>query len=175
MTKIVVLRMGHRPVRDTRVTTHVGLVARAFGADGVILSGIRDPEVEASIKKVVENWGGPFSVQSGGRWEDWVKKWRADGGSVVHLSMYGQPLDEVIEKVRKKDVMVVIGAEKVPGKAFELADFNVAIGSQPHSEVAALAVFLDRLFMGSELKKDFKKAKLKIIPAEKGKKVEKVS
>jgi len=167
--------MGHRPVRDTRVTTHVGLVARAFGADGVILSGIRDPEVEASIKKVVENWGGPFSVQSGGRWEDWVKKWRADGGSVVHLSMYGQPLDEVIEKVRKKDVMVVIGAEKVPGKAFELADFNVAIGSQPHSEVAALAVFLDRLFMGSELKKDFKKAKLKIIPAEKGKKVEKVS
>ena len=173
--KVVVLRMGHRPGRDRRVTTHVGLVARAFGTDGVIISGVRDPEVEGSIKKVVENWGGPFSVQSGGRWESWIEKWRSDGGLVVHLSMYGQPLDEVIEKLGGKDLLVVVGAEKVPEKLFELADFNVAVGPQPHSEVAALAVFLDRFFGGAELKKEFKKAKLRITPAEKGKKVEKVS
>ncbi|MHC1579644.1 MAG: tRNA (cytidine(56)-2'-O)-methyltransferase, partial [Candidatus Alkanophagales archaeon] len=27
--EVVVLRLGHRPERDKRVTTHVGLVARA--------------------------------------------------------------------------------------------------------------------------------------------------
>ncbi|MCG7848715.1 MAG: tRNA (cytidine(56)-2'-O)-methyltransferase, partial [ANME-2 cluster archaeon] len=31
---IVVLRLGHRPERDQRVTTHVGLTARALGASG---------------------------------------------------------------------------------------------------------------------------------------------
>jgi tRNA (cytidine56-2'-O)-methyltransferase len=173
--KVVVLRMGHRPVRDRRVTTHVGLVARAFGADGIIISGVRDPEVEGSIKKVVENWGGPFSVQSGGKWGSWIAKWHSEGGSVVHLSMYGQPLDEVVGKLGGKDLLVVVGAEKVPLNVFEMADFNVAVGAQPHSEVAALAIFLDRFFEGAELKKEFKKAKLRITPAEKGKKVEKVS
>ncbi|TLZ95287.1 MAG: tRNA (cytidine(56)-2'-O)-methyltransferase, partial [Methanobacteriota archaeon] len=29
---ITVLRLGHRPARDKRVTTHVALTARAFGA-----------------------------------------------------------------------------------------------------------------------------------------------
>ncbi|TFG70124.1 MAG: tRNA (cytidine(56)-2'-O)-methyltransferase, partial [Methanomassiliicoccus sp.] len=29
---IVVLRLGHRPERDQRVTTHVALTARALGA-----------------------------------------------------------------------------------------------------------------------------------------------
>ncbi|MEA1998987.1 MAG: tRNA (cytidine(56)-2'-O)-methyltransferase, partial [Euryarchaeota archaeon] len=28
MMKLVVLRIGHRPVRDKRITTHVGLTAR---------------------------------------------------------------------------------------------------------------------------------------------------
>ena len=39
---ITVLRLDHRLGRDTRITTHVCLTARAFGADKVILSGERD-------------------------------------------------------------------------------------------------------------------------------------
>ena len=35
--EVVVLRYGHRPGRDDRMTTHVGLTARALGADRVIL------------------------------------------------------------------------------------------------------------------------------------------
>ncbi|MEM3184417.1 MAG: tRNA (cytidine(56)-2'-O)-methyltransferase, partial [Candidatus Hadarchaeales archaeon] len=62
-----------------------------------------------------------------------------------------------------------VGAAKVPAEVFELADYNVAIGNQPHSEVAALAVFLDRLFEGKELERDFPNWKLKIIPSERGK------
>ncbi|HEX69064.1 MAG TPA: tRNA (cytidine(56)-2'-O)-methyltransferase, partial [Candidatus Bathyarchaeota archaeon] len=52
--------------------------------------------------------------------------------------------------------------------------FNVAIGNQPHSECSSLAVFLDRLFEGKELEKEFENAKLKIIPQARGKKVVKV-
>ena len=37
MGDIVVLRLGHRPERDARVTTHVGLTARALGASGMLL------------------------------------------------------------------------------------------------------------------------------------------
>lgn len=172
MSKIVVLRMGHRLDRDKRVTTHVGLVARAFGADGMILADTGDKGIEESIGKVIELWGGQFFVKTGLPWRKAVKDWRAEGGLVVHLTMYGLPLDEVLNRVGGRDLLVVVGAKKMPAEIFDLADLNVAVGHQPHSEVAALAVFLDRVFNGSELKKEFKNGKLKIIPTEKSKKVE---
>jgi tRNA (cytidine56-2'-O)-methyltransferase len=37
--RVTVLRLGHRPERDKRITTHVGLVARAFGAEEMLLAG----------------------------------------------------------------------------------------------------------------------------------------
>lgn len=173
MSKIVVLRMGHRLERDKRVTTHVGLVARAFGADGIIISNTKDTGIEASINKVVKTWGGEFFIRSGEPWKKAVEKWRDAGGLVIHLTMYGMPFEDVLHKVKDKDLLVVVGAEKMPGDIFRVADLNVAVGNQPHSEVAALAIFLDRAFSGSELKKEFKNGKLKIIPTEKWKKVEK--
>jgi len=165
--------MGHRPQRDKRVTTHVALVARAFGADGIILADVRDRGVEQSVRKVVELWGEPFFIRSGEPWRRVIEDWRSSGGLVVHLTMYGLPMDDVLPSLKDKDLLLIVGAEKMPGKLFDLADFNVAVGHQPHSEVAALAVLLDRIFKGSELKKEFKKGKLRIIPKNKGKKVEK--
>ncbi|MEM2250494.1 MAG: tRNA (cytidine(56)-2'-O)-methyltransferase [Candidatus Hadarchaeales archaeon] len=166
---IVVLRLGHRPERDKRVTTHVGLVARAFGADGIIIADIRDEEVEKSITEVVERWGGNFFVKSGVPWKKEIEEWKKKKGKIVHLTMYGVPVSSVIKELRQQDLMIVVGAAKVPAEVFELADYNVAIGNQPHSEVAALAVFLDRLFEGRELERDFPNWKLKIIPSERGK------
>jgi len=49
---ITVLRLGHRPHRDKRASTHLMLAARAFGADNVFYSGIKDSRIEESIKKV---------------------------------------------------------------------------------------------------------------------------
>ncbi len=43
--KINVLRLDHRQKRDARITTHVCLTARAFGADGVILNGDEDTKL----------------------------------------------------------------------------------------------------------------------------------
>jgi len=86
--------------------------------------------------------------------------------------MYGLHVDDCLSRVpRDRPVLVVVGSEKVPRVVYELADLNIAIGHQPHSEVAALAVFLDRLFGGEELRREFEGARLKIIPCEKGKKV----
>ena len=50
---IEVLRLSHRIRRDIRVTTHVCLVARAFGAQKVWYSGDRDSKLEENIKNIV--------------------------------------------------------------------------------------------------------------------------
>lgn len=168
--RVVVLRMGHRPERDKRITTHVGLVARAFGAEEMLLSG-RDAHVEESLKDVAKRWGGSFRLTADASWKGEIVRWRESGGRVVHLTMYGSNLPDVIDEVRKsEDILVVVGAEKVPAEVYDLADWNIAVGSQPHSEVAALAVFLDRLFEGTELCQEFEGG-LKIVPSCRGKEV----
>ena len=167
---ITVLRLGHRKERDARVSTHCGLVARALGASAVVYTGEKDPKLVESVKSVAKNWGGPFSVSYSESWRKEIKKYKKKGFAVVHLSMYGLPIQSIIRKIRKKKkILAVIGAEKVPGEVYRLADFNVAVASQPHSEIAALAVFLHEYFAGKELAKKFKRSKLKIIPQERGK------
>jgi tRNA (cytidine56-2'-O)-methyltransferase len=176
MPQVVVLRWGHRPQRDARLTSHVALVARAFGAAGLILSDTEDPKIKDSIEKVTREWGGPFFFEMGTSWKRAVQDWRAKGGLVVHLTAYGENVEasHVMEKIKMsgKDVIVIVGSQKVPGEFFSeaVSDFNVAIGNQPHSECASLAVFLDRFFGGKELTKRFENARIKIIPQERGKK-----
>jgi len=171
--KIYVLRLGHRPLRDKRVTTHVGLTARAFGASGFLLADVEDEKVVEKLIDVSKRWGGDFKVKDGIKSLKYIKEWKSNGGIVVHLTMYGIHIDDVINELRSKnkDMLVIVGASKVPRIIYELADYNVAIGNQPHSEVAALAVFLDRLFKGRELHFIFPGAKICIVPSEKGKKV----
>ncbi len=168
--RIVVLRLGHRPERDKRITTHVGLVARAFGAEEMILAG-RDEKLVLGLRDVTERWGGDFRVKGGAKWRQEVRKWKEAGGQVVHLTMYGSNLPDVIEDIQSSEnIMVVVGAEKVPAEIYQLADWNVGIGNQPHSEVAALAIFLDRIQEGKELEKRFD-GKIEIVPGMRGKQI----
>ena len=173
--KIVVLRWGHRPERDKRISTHVALIARAFGADGIIFSDVIDQRLKEKIGDVVRRWGGDFFVEMGKSWRQVIHEWKKKGGKIVHLTMYGENIEgsDVLDRIKKAegDILVVVGAEKVPPEMYRLADFNVAIGNQPHSECAALAVFLDRYFGGKELLREFKNAKVRIIPCRAGKKV----
>jgi tRNA (cytidine56-2'-O)-methyltransferase len=168
-----VLRIGHRPERDKRITTHVGLVARAFGANGFILADVCDEHVMESLRSVLERWGGVMELRCGVSGRSTVREWKESGGEVIHLTMYGLHVDDVIDEIRRssRPKLIVVGAEKVPPFYYEVADYNVAIGNQPHSEVAALAVFLDRLYMGEELRMEFPGARLRIIPSPRGKKV----
>jgi tRNA (cytidine56-2'-O)-methyltransferase len=152
------------------VTTHAALVARAFGADMIYMTGI-DQSVNDTVASVSKRWGGKFKVEVVQDWKSLAKAWKKEGGKVAHLTMYGINIDDMIARLRKESkLLVIIGAEKVPQEVFELADYNIAISNQPHSEIAALAIFLDRTFRGKQFKKVFADAKLKIMPTEKGKK-----
>jgi len=176
MTEIVVLRWGHRPQRDARLTTHVALVARAFGVAGIILSDIEDLKIKETIEKTVRNWGGAFFFEAGTPWEKAVREWKKKGGIVVHLTAYGENIQtsDVLNRIKTcgKDILVIVGSQKVPKEFYSetISDFNVAIGNQPHSECASLAVFLDRFFEGKQLERNFKGAKIEIIPQKRGKK-----
>jgi tRNA (cytidine56-2'-O)-methyltransferase len=177
MPEIVVLRWGHRPSRDARLTTHVALAARALGATGMILSDMEDPSIERTVEKVTQNWGGKFFFEMGTPWKKTVREWKARGGLIVHLTAYGENIEksDVLRRIRSqnKNVLIIVGSQKVPREFFRetVSDFNVAIGNQPHSECASLAIFLDRFFEGKELAKSFKKSKIKITPQRRGKKI----
>ena len=176
--EVAVLRWGHRPQRDVRLTTHVALSARALGASRFILSDATDEKIKETVEKVNGSWGGDFRFEMGTKWKTVIRDWKADGGIVVHLTAYGENIQtsDVLDRIRntKKPVMVLVGSQKVPREFYslEVSDFNVAVGNQPHSECAALAIFLDRLFRGESLGKPFKKAKIRIVPQKRGKKVE---
>jgi len=178
MFEVAVLRWGHRPQRDARLTTHVALVARALGAARFVLSDIEDKKIKETVEKVKTNWGNEFRFEMGTSWKKVVKDWKAKGGIVVHLTAYGENIQtsNVLQRIKEtgKAILIIVGSQKVPKEFFSEAfsDFNVAIGNQPHSECASLAVFLDRLFEGEELKKSFRNAKVRIIPQERGKKIQ---
>jgi tRNA (cytidine56-2'-O)-methyltransferase len=114
----------------------------------------------------------------GTSWRTVVRDWKNSGGLIVHLTAYGENIQtsNVLDRLRdiKKDILIIVGSQKVPGDFYseEVSDFNVAVGNQPHSECAALAIFLDRFFKGETLGRTFDDAKKKIIPQERGKKVE---
>lgn len=166
---IAVLRLGHRPFRDKRITTHVSLVARAFGSDKIYID-TKDESLEKTIESIGNRFGGTFCIQTGVNALNIVKNWT---GIVVHLTMYGETLENAIKVLKSKldeNILIIVGAEKVPPQYFELADWNVAVGNQPHSEVAALALFLDRITEGSWQKKQFD-GKMQIAPSRYGKKV----
>ncbi len=170
--KVIILRLGHRISRDHRISTHCGLVARALGADGIVYTGEHDQSVLESVRRVSEQWGGRFAAQYEAGWKKVVAAYKRKGFAVVHLTVYGMPVQKTIRRIKNRGkILVVIGGEKVPWEMYGLADFNVSVTGQPHSEIAALAVFLDRLFAGKELDRKFAGAKKIVVPQERGKKI----
>ena len=178
--EVVVLRYGHRPGRDDRMTTHVGLTARALGADRVILPDNAGQSAE-TVRDITDRFGGPFTVELR---EDQNAIVRDFEGVVVHLTMYGERVQDVEAEIREpagfddesdaaslRDLLVVVGGEKVPWALYERADFNVGVTNQPHSEVAGLAVFLDRLFEGDELNREWSDGDRRVVPEAVGKTV----
>jgi len=170
--QIVVVRYGHRDVRDFRVTGHCALVSRALGAGKIIICGEKDESILNTVSGVNERWGGKFKVEFTKSWLTTIKALKKKGFVIVHLTMYGLPVQEVEEELGKnKKVAVIIGSQKVERAVYENADYNVGVTNQPHSEIAALSVFLDRVQNGAELMRDFEGAKRQIVPQERGKKV----
>ena len=169
--EIEVLRIGQRVVRDDRVTTHVALVARSFGARKIFMNEINS-EIKDTISKINKTWGGNFTIENVTEWKKIIKEKKNASVKIVHLTMYGQNINNVENKIRSEDkILIIVGAEKVPGDIYHMADYNVAIGNQPHSEISALGVLLDRIQHGKQLESKFENPERVVIPQEQGKKV----
>jgi tRNA (cytidine56-2'-O)-methyltransferase len=168
---ITVLRLGHRPQRDKRLSTHLILCARALGATKVIYSGDEDPRLEDGIRDIAERWGGDFTIEYQSNWRKIVKKWE---GNIVHLTMYGTPVEDTAPEIsqHKEPLLVVVGGPKVPRDMYENASWNVSVTTQPHSEVSALAIFMYLLQGEVALRHEFPGGSIKITPSERGKSVE---
>ncbi|MEM0156821.1 MAG: tRNA (cytidine(56)-2'-O)-methyltransferase [Thermoplasmataceae archaeon] len=167
---ITVLRINHRPYRDKRITTHVALTARALGA-GAIVVDTEDEELRDAVNSVTRNFGGNFVIETG---KNPMKFLKSFNGIKIHLTMYGISIDECIGEIREKglhsDVVVVVGASKVPFEFYEMSDYNVSVSNQPISEVSALAIFLDRYYQGKELNAEFD-GRMHVVPTARGKTV----
>ncbi|MFH1779832.1 MAG: tRNA (cytidine(56)-2'-O)-methyltransferase [Candidatus Micrarchaeota archaeon] len=161
---ITILRLGHRKKRDKRISTHCGLVARALGAKEIIYAGEKDDSILNSINKVTKKFGGKFKTKYTASPLKEVKQFKKKG-VVIHLTMYGDTLSALPKT--KKPVMLIIGAEKVPRQYYEVSDYNISIGNQPHSEVAALAICVYEL-NGKQLEREIK-GEMNIIPNPRGK------
>ncbi len=168
---IRVLRVGQRFVRDDRTFTHLCLVSRALGAEAIYLEDAEN-DLEKTVDDVNRTWGGEFKVILGSPWRKVLREAKADGWVGVHLTMYGIPLQDAAAQLREaQKILFVVGGPKVPGEVYRMADLNVSVTSQPHSEIAALAIALHEAQGGEELKRTFHKSKLRILPSPRGKRV----
>jgi len=163
---ISLLRLGHRIFRDQRISSHVFLTARAFGVKQGWYTGQKDLSLEGSLSRIADQWGGSFSLKHEEKYQHVLKKGK---GKVVHLTAYGLPFKKHIKTIRKeKNLLIVVGGEKVPSEIYQKADWNLSVSSQPISEVSALGIFLYELL---GVFQSFPGAQLKIIPEAKGKNV----
>jgi tRNA (cytidine56-2'-O)-methyltransferase len=159
---ITVLRLGHRRGRDDRISSHVGLTARQFGADKVIYSGEKDDNMLESLEDVRDRWGGDLDITYR---EDYRRVIKDFEGTSVHLTMYGLPFREEMDAAREaEDILVVVGSQKVPREVYELVDHNLAVGNQPHSEVTATGIFLYEL-QDREIPSSFPGAAIEVEPS----------
>jgi len=170
---INVLRLDHRLYRDMRITTHVCLTSRAFGASKIYLSGEEDEKLMKNVEDVVKRWGGDFQVEYKKNYMNLIEEWQNNGGEVIHLTMYGSQVQEIIGEIRKssKDKLIVVGGSRVPTKVYKNSNYNVSITTQPHSEVSSLAIFQHMLMDGTEFNLKFDDAVFEVVPTSVGKKV----
>ena len=176
--RVDVLRLGYRLGRDPRITTHLALVGRALGADRFLLAGDEDPKMFENLESVASRFGGGMDCEHIKSPMGWLRRFveedAGDGapGVAVHLTMYGEPFREAIPRMRRdRPMVIVVGGAKVPGDVFKHCQYNIAVGNQPHSEVAALGVFLESLIGQIDESKHFQGGEIQVIPSLDRKKV----
>tara|TARA_B100001013_G_scaffold149559_1_gene88800 strand:- start:86 stop:622 length:537 start_codon:yes stop_codon:yes gene_type:complete len=175
---VTILRLGNRIERDYRITTHCALVARAFGANEIIISGQIDKDIKTTIQKINQNWGGDFEVKYINKWKTYLRSQKDAGNFIILSTMYGINIDEIVAEIntiyKKHNIVIVIGAGKLSPEVYDYCDLNIAVSNQPHSEVASLAIILDRIFNSKQFYKEFDNRKLIINPQKNGKSVTRI-
>ena len=165
---IEVLRLNHRIARDKRISTHLALTSRALSVTKAYYSGQKDGSLEESVQKVVNRFGGPFEIIHTKEPLKLIKEKKKQNYIIIHLTVYGLPFTQVEKEIKDKNMLIIVGGEKVEPEYYKVSDYNLSVGNQPHSELGALAVFL---YKYSSIKTKFSDAKIEIEPCERGKKI----
>ncbi len=172
MQSIEILRLSHRIHRDIRISSHIALTCRAFNCNKMFYSGQKDSSLENTLIEINKKFGSNFTIEYTKNPEKLVEEKKEDNFAIVHLTVYGIPIKNKIKEIRKhKKILIIIGSEHVSGVYYKISHHNISITNQPISELSALTIFLHEYFQSKELETEFKNAKLKIIPSERGKKV----
>ena len=130
-----------------------------------------NPEIKDTINKINNTWGGKFEIEFISNWKNVIIS-KKNTSKIIHLTMYGENINEIQKDIREEnDILIVVGAEKVPREIYDYADYNVSVGNQPHSEISALGIVLDRIQNGKQFEKEFENSKRVIIPSKNGKNV----
>ena len=162
---IIVFAIG-KPKYETM--QDICLTARAFGASSVIFTSTNaslNSRLKRYCSSISKKWGGNFNVQFTNAWKSYLESKR--NYKKVYLTRYGTPIKKQVYTLRSYRNIIIILSITEEIKSFgELADFNISITSQPHSSIAAMAIFLNQYFAGRELSLNFSNAKFKVIPGQ---------
>jgi tRNA (cytidine56-2'-O)-methyltransferase len=148
----------------------LGLVSRALGANEFLVSGDKNNKMFETINQVTKTFGGVFLTKHLESPMTWIRNYKSEekggiNGTIIHLTMYGEDYRKIVPLIPKnKPLAIIVGGAKVPASIYRMAHYNVSVGNQPHSEVAALALLLDKLQEGKSIDQDFSNPKLEIIP-----------
>ncbi|MBS8122191.1 tRNA (cytidine(56)-2'-O)-methyltransferase [Candidatus Vampirococcus lugosii] len=161
---IKILKLDHRPLRDKRITTHCALVSRAFKANSFFYSGIQDKNIEKNVLEINNKFGSSFEINYTQKPYELVKKLKKEKYIIIHLTMYGENITKKIKEIKNnKNILLIVGGPKVEHKYYEIANYNIGVTNQPHSEVAAIAMILYLIDNKSIENKDYN-SEIKIIP-----------
>ena len=146
-----------------------------MGVSKFLLSGDEDEKLFENVVSVNERFGHGLDC----RYEKSPLKYlrnivnnEVNRPTVVHLTMYGEPFKSTTPSIPKGNgVIVIVGGAKVPGEIFKISDYNIAVGNQPHSEVAALAVALSQWHSSVAIQSRFEGGSIRVIPSREGKNV----
>lgn len=161
---IIVLAIGKSKYESM---VDICLTARAFGASSVVLTS-SSHEINSKLKRfcnsVANKWGGNFSVQFISNWKSYISS--KTNYKTVYLTRYGISIQKQQYSIRSyKNVLLIISTDKERPELNKISDFNISITAQPHSSIAAMAIFLNMYYAGRELSLNFSKAQYKVVPS----------
>ena len=72
-----------------------------------------NPDIKDTVNKINKTWGGRFSIEFIDKWKPIVKKKKDEGFKIVHLTMYGENINDAQVRVTNcEKLLIVVGAEK---------------------------------------------------------------
>ena len=129
---IEILRLSHRIHRDIRLSSHIALTCRAFNCSKMYYSGQKDSSLENTLIEINKKFGSNFIIEYTKNPERLIEEKKKNDFLIVHLTMYGIPVNKKINQIRKyKKILIIIGSEHVPGVFYKISDLNISITNQP--------------------------------------------